>query len=116
MVWELPIWLSSLALLFANLIFLTIDTPGVLVGMPASCYFERGPPPAFSLADEEIKLAQHWSLKLVRLQKIRLSYAYELHSGNFEYMGDSGDMLTGRDVMLLKVESEEGVRWLNSSA
>ena len=114
MVWESLIWLSLLVL-FANLIFLTMDTPRVLVGMPASCYFQCGPPPAFSLADEEIKLAQLWSLKLMQLQKIRLNYAYELHSGNFEYMGDSGDMLTRRDVMLSKVESEESVHWLNST-
>lgn len=113
MVWESPIWLSSLAL-FANLICLTMDTPGVLVGMPASTYFNRRPPSTFSLAHEEIKLAQCWSLKLTWLQKIRLTYAYGLHSGNFEYMDDSGDVHEGRDVVLSKVESDEGVCWLNS--
>jgi hypothetical protein len=113
MVWEYTIWLSSLAL-FTNLISLSMDTPGVLVGMPASCNFNRDPPSGFSLSHEEVKLAQRWSQKLLHLQKIQLRYAYELYSGNFQYTDDSGDVLEGRDVVLSKVKSEEGLRWLNS--
>jgi hypothetical protein len=105
---------GCLLCLFANLTSLTMNMPGVLVGMPGSVHLNHDPSPSFSLAVEETKLAKSWSEELPHLQKITLCYGYELNSGNFTYTDDSGNECDGRDAMLSKLESEDGVEWLNS--
>jgi hypothetical protein len=105
--------------LFSNLNSLTLDTPGVLVGLPWSDDFgynlrlgqSSNYPPSFSLDKEEVKLADKWSKKLAMVQNITLIYAYELYNRHF--FVSEGD--EGRHIILSKVENEEGIQWVWSN-
>jgi hypothetical protein len=87
---------------------LTVDTPGVLVGMPYGTQFTRVPVPSSFLDAKEIELATLWSQGLGTLQEITLIYGCELYSGNFV----DHDGKEGRHSVLFK----EVGHWIQDSS